>query len=205
LRTYCRYTQVSYGRRFCTNLRHEWKFGQCIARTIIASRIIEPGMRKVAIVLITLPLLGCPGLLDFSAPLSGGYFLHRSSSEDIRIAPETAWDYSTPTIPPMVVELAYDAKWIIATQRDLPPRSPNEPDPAPIPEAVNHWILNVQLPRVWGPLTEQKFKRQRSELGVSPQLKLKYVYEYTWRSPSWPESLVRIMYNGVQPDRHSSA
>ncbi|MEX2543491.1 MAG: DUF3997 domain-containing protein [Phycisphaeraceae bacterium] len=42
----------------------------------------------------------------------------------------------------------------------------------------SYWILNVQTPEVWGPLTEEEFQDKRRELGVDPSLSLHDVYDY---------------------------
>lgn len=134
---------------------------------------------QVLALIVAATSAGCPGLLDFSAPLTGGYFLHRTSSIDIFVASEKSWDSSTQEIPPTIIELTYDENWIIAKQLpvDLAGEMNKAQEPFPFSKAnvnaINYWILNVKVPRVWGPLSEDVFRSQRLKLGVSPQLELK--------------------------------
>ncbi|MCC5828898.1 MAG: DUF3997 domain-containing protein [Phycisphaeraceae bacterium] len=146
-------------------------------------------MRNLALALVLLftTIIGCddpvgfgPGVHDFSAPLSNGYLIHRTSAHQIMVAP-SGWNSSTPIIPAKVFELGHDAPWVIARQQQLRRRSPNDPNDTyqePEPGAFSFWILNTSTPGVWGPLTEQQFAAKRVELRIDPALQLRDVYDY---------------------------
>ena len=42
----------------------------------------------------------------------------------------------------------------------------------------DYWILDVSIPKVFGPMGQQEFKDKRGELGVPESLSLKDVYSY---------------------------
>lgn len=143
-------------------------------------------MRTVLLLVLALLLVACdpvtfgPGAADFSAPLPGDYFIHRTSAHQIMVAP-SGWNASTPIIPTKVVELDHDDTFVIAKQQHLRRRSPNDPNDTyeePDPEVFSYWILNVQTPEVWGPLTDDEFQDKRGKLGVDPLLSLHDVYDY---------------------------
>ena len=126
------------------------------------------------------PIAFGPGLQDFSAPLGHGYFIHRTSSHQIIIAPQS-WSPDTPVIPTKVIELANDDRFVIAKQQLLERRSPKNPNDTyeqPKPNGFQYWILDLQTPIVYGPLTDEKFKTERSRLSVATALQLHDVYDY---------------------------
>lgn len=128
--------------------------------------------------------LGCgfgPGASDFSAKLSNGYFVCRTSAHQIMIAPENGWTESTPIIPTKVVELDHDDHFVIAKQQILERRSPNNPQDTyeqPKPNAFNYWILDLRTPKAFGPLTLEEWIIERTRLGVDPKLQLHDVYDF---------------------------
>ena len=146
-----------------------------------------PAMRLLLAILIMLAAFGCddnvtwgPGGADFTAKLPHGYFIHRSSAHQIIVAPES-WSDSVPTIPTKVVELDHDETWVIAKQQHLRRRSPDNPNDTyeePVPGVFSYWILRLDAPQVWGPLSAPDFDAKRKETGVSTSLKLHDVYDY---------------------------
>ena len=59
-----------------------------------------------------------PGAADFTYKLAGRYELIRSSAKTVLICPDG--DLSAPTmIPPMVVEVAWDTRFILAKRQPL--------------------------------------------------------------------------------------
>ncbi len=144
-------------------------------------------MRFIGLLLLASVLTSCdapvafgPGASDFSATLPNGYFIHRTSSHQIMIAPQ-GWNSSTPIIPSKVVELDHDNTWVIAKQQHLRRRSPNNPQDTyqePDPGLFSYWILNTVTPEVWGPLTDQQFQDSASQLGLPTALNLHDVYDY---------------------------
>lgn len=122
-----------------------------------------------------------PGASDFSAPLSNGYELVRTSAHQVIVVPSDGWNESTPIIPAKVMELDHDATWVIAKQQQLRRRSPNNPNDTyeePDPGVFSYWILNTRTPQAWGPLDQQQFQEMREQKGVDPALRLHDVTDY---------------------------
>jgi len=117
---------------------------------------------------------------DFSAALPHGYFVHRTSGHQIMIAPQ-GWTPDTPIVPTKVVEMDHDDHFLIAKQQLLERRSPHNPNDTyeqPKPNSFQYWILDLQSPRVCGPLTLAEFEAERSHRGVPQSLRLHDVYDY---------------------------
>lgn len=116
-----------------------------------------------------------PGSLDFRAKLAGPYFLHRMSSQEVLIAPDT-WDGSIPIIPTLVVACGTDRRFIVAKRQGLKRKIDNGPQSLsvePDPNTVDYWILDTAAPKVFGPLTLEQFNDKRTALGVPSSLALK--------------------------------
>lgn len=121
-----------------------------------------------------------PGSFDFSVKIAGGYYIHRTSSHQIMIAPE-AWNDSVPTIPTKVIECGTDKRFIIAKREGLKRRSPNNPKDTyeePDPNVIDYWILDTAVPKVFGPLTLDQFNDKRKLLEVPTALTLKDVCSF---------------------------
>src|SRR5262245_36085611 len=95
--------------------------------------------------------LAC-GFLDYAYEVSGGYWVIRSSRDQVIIAPalgKGAWASSDATaIPSKVVEIAWDDRFILARQQHLD-RAGN-----PIRGTFSYWVLDVVKRRRFGPLSE---------------------------------------------------
>ncbi|MHC4120820.1 MAG: DUF3997 domain-containing protein [Planctomycetota bacterium] len=126
-------------------------------------------------------LPGCPpGAGDFSAKLCGDYYVRRTSAHQIHVSPNS-WTPDTPRIPPKVVKLGHDDRFIIAEQNHLKRRSPNNPNDTymePNPGVYSYWILDVSIPKAFGPFSRDDFDKKRGELGVPNDLAMKGVYSY---------------------------
>jgi len=143
-------------------------------------------VRKLASLIFCFTALGAcdvafgPGVYDFHTPLSGDYYLFRTSSHQIFIAP-LEWQDDTPIIPEKVIELDHNQTWVIAKQQHLRDRSPDDPNDSyqePDPGNFSYWILRTRSPEVWGPLSETEFSEMKLSLDVTSSLKLRDVYEY---------------------------
>ena len=124
-------------------------------------------------------LFGC-GWSDFSAELCGGYYVYASSAHQIHVSP-SSWNSETQRIPEKVVDLGHDDRFIIAKQNHLKRRSPNNPSDTymePDPGVYSYWILDTSIPKAYGPLTEEEFKKTRKDLGVPSKLAMKDVYSF---------------------------
>lgn len=137
-------------------------------------------MRKILpLSILLLPALflsGCFwGLSDFHAHLTGVYSLWRTSAFRIDIVPDGSWSDGDPVIPTMVVECNHDERFIIAKRQGLKGKSGNrEPDPL----VFDYWVLDINEPKVHGPLTSVEFSEKKIELGVPSGLELKSVYSF---------------------------
>jgi hypothetical protein len=120
-----------------------------------------------------------PGMGDFDAPLGHGYAIWRTSAHQIQVSPE-GWGSETPIIPPKVVELGHNGTWVIAKQQHLRRRSlsPTDTYEEPDPGVFSWWILRLDKPQVWGPLSQPEFGAKREELGVPANIKLRDVNGY---------------------------
>jgi hypothetical protein len=142
-------------------------------------------MRTTTSLLLLVCVTGCdmaigPGHADFSTKIAGDYHIHRTSAHQIMIAP-SGWSDETPVIPAKVVECDFDSRFIIARQQELQGRSPNDPKDTymePAPDKYHYWILDVKVPKVYGPFTREQFGAQRKTLGVPESLSLKDVYSF---------------------------
>lgn len=121
-----------------------------------------------------------PVSTDFSVKLCGDYFLHRNSAHEIFVSPMT-WNGQTPIIPPKVVEVAHDERFIAAKQNHLERRSPNNPKDTylrPSEGVYNYWILDTNIPKAYGPLRKSEFDDKRKELDVSESVVLREIRSY---------------------------
>ncbi|MGL4552146.1 MAG: DUF3997 domain-containing protein [Gemmataceae bacterium] len=118
------------------------------------------------------------GLLDYSYDVSGGYRVFRSSAHQVTIGPGSGWKGETPLrVPPKVVEIAWDNRFILAKQRHLRKRGDDGYE-EPTWWGVSYWILDVKKPEGFGPLTAEEFAAKRAELGVSEELSLRDVTSF---------------------------
>ena len=86
------------------------------------------------------------------------------------IAPNGGWDEKTPVIPTKVIELAWDARFVIAKQQIVR-----------LGDKYQFWILDTTIPKVWGPFEESAFNGKKKELGIPDSLELKDVNQYKKR------------------------
>lgn len=131
---------------------------------------------------IAAAVLGCddgafgPGIQDFRYPVAGNYELIRTSEYRIEVVPRDAGP--EPSIPSMVVEIAWDRTFVLAKQQLLKRRSPNDPKDTFEEPAIGHfsyWILDTSVPMAYGPLTPEEFNKKRVEMKISDELRLRDV------------------------------
>ena len=142
--------------------------------------------RLLAFSILILLVYGCdyfafgPGKSDFVTKLCGEYYVLRTSAQHIQVSPMSFGD-NTPIIPTKVIELGYDQKFIIAKQKHLKQKSPSNPKNTykkPDPGVLSYWILDVTIPKVYGPFSSKEFYKKRTELNVPRGLKMEDVYKY---------------------------
>jgi hypothetical protein len=114
---------------------------------------------------------GCaPGISDYSYDVAGGYQLDRTSSHEISVVPLGGWSDKSQIIPPKVVKIAWNERYVIAEQQEL------EPNPNGVEEPINkyhYWILDTGLKHTYGPFDKENFEIKKKEFKISESLKLK--------------------------------
>jgi hypothetical protein len=157
------------------------------------------------VMLIMIMIVGCdgdgfgPGMFDFEIDLTHDWVLVRTSGHEItvncpRIGNSKVYSEngtllsSTPEIPPKVVEIAWDKRFIIAKQYNLKRKWPDKPIAPPdetnynveLPDKTssNYWIVDTSIDKVYGPFDKSEFAKQRSALSVPDALILKSVDSY---------------------------
>ncbi|MBQ7624490.1 MAG: DUF3997 domain-containing protein [Clostridia bacterium] len=108
------------------------------------------------------------GFWLFSRPNQGGAvdYYHNGSSY-----------YGNPYIGRFVTMLAWDERYILAYKEKLPPDAfPPDDDPQAAEEG--YYIIDKAQFELYGPFDEKGFEEKRTELNVTPSLKLKDVATY---------------------------
>ena len=122
-----------------------------------------------------------PGMNDFSYDVADGYGLTRTSAHHIQIHPRKSLSPTDPRIGPKVVDVAWNDRFVLATQHPMKRRSPNDPsDTYEVPDTstVNYWILDTSVRVLYGPFDKLKFEQKRTSLSVPTEMKLKLVSSY---------------------------
>ena len=116
--------------------------------------------------LFVLLALICSGCAD-PVTLPGDYSLHRNSAHDVYIS-RSSWRDESERIPPKVVGVWYDERYIIAEREPFVRRSPDNPqDHYLIPSGVTEfWILDVTIGKSFGPLTADELNEIAKKLGL---------------------------------------
>jgi hypothetical protein len=126
-----------------------------------------------------------PGHLDYAYDLAGGYELSRTSAYQANIVPKDGYSPGvTPMIPANIAELAWDNRFILATQQPLKADADNFEKP--IPGMTNFWILDTKKPEVLGPMNIEQFCEKRIQLGITNSLILKDKNQYEWPKAEQP-------------------
>lgn len=119
---------------------------------------------------------GCAGLGDFEFDVAGGYKLLRINALQVVVLKEGVGYQKGMYIPPKVVEVAWNDRFVIAKQlgfTDIPGKGP-----MPDEMKVGYWILDTAVKKAHGPYNLEDFEKNRQLLGVSPDIILKNVQKY---------------------------
>jgi len=111
-----------------------------------------------------------PGTQDYRYDVGNGYILVRSSAHEIRVVPKGGWQNDNVTIPPKVVEIAWNDTYVIAKQLGLKKANPDAPNSSykiPDENKVNYWILNTIERQRYGPYTEDEFTEKLIEFELT--------------------------------------
>ena len=135
--------------------------------------------RCLGVLIIAVLFCGCsrdPLLGDFDMALTGGYRLRRESSDVIEVYHVSGM--SELRVPAKVVQIAWNARAILAKQQHLKVRGDFQGDafPVPVPGKFDFWIMDLAHTNRLGPLSEQEFSDNVKKLGYT-DLKLKDVSE----------------------------
>lgn len=136
--------------------------------------------RTMLSALLAILLVGCGDFNhggDFETKLCGGYSVKSGSAHSIEVSLEN-WNHVAPFISAKVVALGHDERFIVAKQNHLKRLSPNDTYMVPDPGCFSYWILDVSIPKAYGPLTEDEFKSKRKALGIPDALTLKDINSY---------------------------
>ena len=90
-----------------------------------------------------------------------------------KLYPRDGYDESTPIVPSMVSEIAFDDVFILAKQEETKDIKGDDKNT----NNEYYWILNTKQLRGYGPLSEEEFENKKEELKISKDLKLKKIVE----------------------------
>ncbi|MFL0247118.1 DUF3997 domain-containing protein [Candidatus Clostridium stratigraminis] len=114
------------------------------------------------IIALTLTFIGCdffgPGMADFNYDLPGGYSMFHAGGDNF-INKD-----SVKAIEGNVNGIAWNNDFILVRQIQN--------------NKTNYWIVDVQAPKLYGPLDEKDFTSRRTELKVDNSLKLEAPEKY---------------------------
>ena len=140
-------------------------------------------MKIKTIILFSAILLssGCAGLQDYDYDLANDYMLSCSSAHQITIIPKTGYSQDETTyIPPKVIEIAWNERYVIAKQYGMKRRSPDNPEDTyeePDKTKIYYWILDTLDKKRYGPFNSIEFNEQIKIFKLE-KLKLKPVENY---------------------------
>jgi hypothetical protein len=110
-----------------------------------------------------------PGMADYEIELPGDYKLYRTSAHQIHVGSTVNWE-SAPRIPPKIIAIAWDSRYVIAIQQLLVKngRGYEYPDD----NVKSYWILDTKVPKCYGPLNKERFEEKRTELLIDEGLRM---------------------------------
>lgn len=131
--------------------------------------------------LLSLSLVGCAGMADYSYEVGDDYELWRTSAHEIHVIPKDGWQDKSEIIPAKVVRIAWDEQFVIAEQQLLQRRSSNDPtdsykEPS---EDFAYWILDTTAKKAHGPFVDEEvLKMEMERMKIPLTLKLKDVESF---------------------------
>jgi hypothetical protein len=126
------------------------------------------------IIMILILFCGCSSNGDFSINLPNNYMVVKIDDNHVEIIPRDGYDESTPIVPSIVSEIAFDDVFILAKQKNIDNDNKNTDED----KNEYYWILNTKQLRGYGPFTKEEFEKKKEELKISKDLKLKKVESY---------------------------
>lgn len=124
--------------------------------------------------MILILFCGCSSNGDFSINLPNNYMVVKIDDNHVEIIPRDGYDESTPIVPSIVSEIAFDDVFILAKQKNIDNDNKNTDED----KNEYYWILNTKQLRGYGPFTKEEFEKKKEELKISKDLKLKKVESY---------------------------
>lgn len=137
---------------------------------------------NVILILIVLLITGCGGGTSYEIELPNDYELYADSNDYIVIYHKvgTSRDDKN-TLPPTIVEISWNERFIIAKQYGMKKKYPNNIDNSyeiPDKSKVYYWILDTENQIKYGPYKYlNEFNNKKEELNIS-NLELKKLSEY---------------------------
>jgi hypothetical protein len=131
-------------------------------------------MRNYLIGLGLMSLCACrvdPGAADYDYSLPGGFSVRSTSSHQVEIASQ----FALPGVPPKVVEIGWDNRFIVAKRQLLRDRGdfPGDNYQVPAPDKYEFWIIDVTSTNRFGPLDEKALAERMEILGVPNTIKMR--------------------------------
>lgn len=144
---------------------------------------------KMIVILICFFITGCVDGGDYIISLPNNYLLDASPAHHIVLyrADGISIDMQN-YIPPKVVELGWNSRYIIAKQYGMKKEYPNNPDndyEIPDESKIYYWILDTEEQIKYGPYESFKeYTSKINELGIQ-DLTLKKLDEYEKKFIEW--------------------
>lgn len=129
------------------------------------------------IIIALLLFSGCSSTGEFSIDLPNNYMVVKIDGNYVEIIPRDGYDESTPIVPSVVSEIAFDDVFILAKQKEIEDTE-NTSESTNKDKKEYYWILNTKQLKGYGPLTEEEFENKKEELKISKDLKLKKVESF---------------------------
>lgn len=146
----------------------------------VISNIKGDSMKLLKILIIVLAVLfivGC-GIGDYSYTIGANYKIFASSAYQVSIIPKYGYAYSEEnTLPPCIVEVAWNDEYIIAKQYGLKRQDERSSYEVIDYSVVNYWILNMDDKKRYGPFNHEEFKQELEKRNLT-SLELKNIDEY---------------------------
>jgi PBP1b-binding outer membrane lipoprotein LpoB len=126
-------------------------------------------------------LTGCmvgPGVTDFSYDVSNNYELTQNNPIDVYVLPKDGYEKESEIIPPKVVKIAWNDRFVIAKQQVIKEPKKSENGIGKPTNAFNYWILDTKIRQRYGPFNKKTFDKKLKEFGIPNSLKLQDVESY---------------------------
>jgi hypothetical protein len=119
-----------------------------------------------------------PGVTDFSYDVSNNYELTQNNPLDVYVLPKDGYEKESEIIPPKVVKIAWNDRFVIAKQQVIKEPKKSENGIGKPTNAFNYWILDTKIRQRYGPFNKKTFDKKLKVFGIPNSLKLQDVESY---------------------------